>query len=111
LLLVAVLLPFMSAPGAGFVLPDVRDGALLLILAIACTLIPFAMSLAVLRHLSAFTTQLAVNLEPVYSIFIAVLFLAEGQDLGAAFFVGVVIVMGAVFGHASLQMRQNNATR
>ena len=110
-LLVAVLLPFMSAPGAGFVLPDVRDGALLLILAIACTLIPFAMSLAVLRHLSAFTTQLAVNLEPVYSIFIAVLFLAEGQDLGAAFFVGVVIVMGAVFGHASLQMRQNNATR
>jgi drug/metabolite transporter (DMT)-like permease len=108
-LLVTALLPFMSPPGTGFVVPDVRDGALLLILAIACTLIPFAMSLAVLRHLSAFTTQLAVNLEPVYSIFIAVLFLGEGRELGLAFFIGVAIVMGGVFGHAWLQMRQNNA--
>jgi drug/metabolite transporter (DMT)-like permease len=110
-LLVALLLPLMSAPGAGFVVPGIRDGALLLVLAIACTLIPFAMALAVLRYLSAFTTQLAVNLEPVYAIFIAVLFLGEGRELGWAFFVGVALVMGAVFGHGYLQMRQNNATR
>jgi drug/metabolite transporter (DMT)-like permease len=110
-LLVTLLLPLMSPPGSSFVIPGVRDGALLLVLAIACTLVPFAMSLAVLRHLSAFTTQLAVNLEPVYAIFIAVLFLGEGRELGVAFFVGLGLVLAAVFGHGWLQMRQNNATQ
>jgi drug/metabolite transporter (DMT)-like permease len=110
-LLVTLLLPLMSPPGASFVIPDARDGILLLILAIACTLIPFAIALAVLRHLSAFTTQLAVNLEPVYSIFIAVLFLGEGRELGLAFFVGVVIVMAAVFGHGWLHMRLTREPR
>ena len=77
-LLLALLVPFMAPAGSSFVLPDVRDGALLLVLAILCTLIPFVLALAALRHLSAFTTQLAVNLEPVYAIAIAVLFLERG---------------------------------
>ena len=45
-----------------------RTGRGWLVLAILCTLIPFAVSLATLRHLSAFTAQLAINLEPVYAI-------------------------------------------
>jgi drug/metabolite transporter (DMT)-like permease len=109
-LLVAAIGPFAAPAGGAVVLPDVRDGALLLVLAILCTLIPFALALAALRHLSAFTTQLAVNLEPVYAITIAVAFLGEARDLDAAFFVGVVIVLAAVFGHGWLQMRQRGAT-
>ena len=110
-LLITLLLPVMSPPGESFMLPGLRDGAWLLVLAIACTLIPFAISLATLRHLSAFTAQLAVNLEPVYAIFIAVLFLGEARDLGVAFFVGVGIVLAAVFGHGWLQMQQNRLTQ
>jgi len=110
-LLVAAVAPLfatMAAPaGAWWVVPNLRDGALLLTLAIFCTLIPFAVSLAALRHLSAFTAQLAINLEPVYAICIAVLFLGEARELDAAFFVGVAIVLAAVFGHGWLQMRQN----
>ena len=71
-LLVAAIAPFAAPAGAGVVLPDVRDGALLLVLAILCTLIPFVVALATLRHVSAFTAQLAINLEPVYAICIAV---------------------------------------
>jgi drug/metabolite transporter (DMT)-like permease len=110
-LLVALVSPLMSPAGHAFVLPDVRDGALLLVLAIVCTLIPFAIGLATLRHLSAFTTQLAINLEPVYSIAIAVLFLGEARELDAAFFAGVVVVLAAVFGHGWLQMRQYRLTQ
>ena len=110
-LLVALLNPLVAPAGQSFVLPDVRDGALLLVLAILCTLIPFALALAALRHLSAFTTQLAVNLEPVYAIAIAVLFLGEARELDVAFFVGVAIVLAAVFGHGWLQMRQNRLTQ
>jgi drug/metabolite transporter (DMT)-like permease len=110
-LLLALLGPLIAPAGSSIVLPDVRDGALLLVLAILCTLIPFVLALAALRHLSAFTTQLAVNLEPVYAITIAVLFLGEARQLDMAFFVGVAIVLAAVFGHGWLQMRQNRLTQ
>jgi drug/metabolite transporter (DMT)-like permease len=109
-LLVALISP-LTTTGQSFVLPDVRDGALLLVLAVACTLIPFAIGLATLRHLSAFTTQLAINLEPVYSIALAVLFLGESRDLDAAFYLGVAVVLAAVFGHGWLQMRLTDGPR
>jgi len=109
-LLVAVLAPalapFTGSGGAGVVLPNVRDGVLLVVLAILCTLIPFAVSLATLRHLSAFTAQLAINLEPLYAISIAVLFLGEARELDSLFYLGVAIVLAAVFGHSWLQSRK-----
>jgi drug/metabolite transporter (DMT)-like permease len=114
-LLVAALLPtlgpMLGPDGGGFVLPSVQDGAWLLVLAILCTLIPFALSLATLRHLSAFTAQLAINLEPVYAITIAVIFLGEARELDALFFVGVTIVLAAVFGHGWLQTRLTDQRR
>ena len=110
-LLVAVIASFTAPAGARLVLPDVRDGALLLTLAILCTLIPFALALAALRHLSAFTSQLAINLEPVYAIAIAVVFLGEARELDTAFFVGVAIVLAAVFGHGWLQIRLTDGRR
>jgi drug/metabolite transporter (DMT)-like permease len=110
-LLVAAIAPFFGPAGASVVLPDVRDGALLLVLAILCTLIPFAVSLGTLRHLSAFTAQLAINLEPLYAITIAVLFLGEARELDALFYLGVTIVLAAVFGHGWLQSRQMKLTQ
>jgi len=110
-LLVAAIAPFAAPNGSAIVLPDVRDGALLLVLAILCTLIPYAVALAALRHVSAFTAQLAINLEPVYAICIAVAFLGEARDLDTAFFVGVAIVLAAVFGHGFLQLRLTDGRR
>jgi drug/metabolite transporter (DMT)-like permease len=106
-LAVALIALVVAEPGEAVVWPSSRDWAWLLVLAILCTLIPFALALATLRYLSAFTAQLAVNLEPVYAICIAVLFLGEARELDAAFFAGVAIVLAAVFGHGYLQMRQN----
>jgi threonine/homoserine efflux transporter RhtA len=110
-LLVAAIGPFVAPQGASIVLPSVQDGAWLAVLAILCTLIPFAVSLATLRHLSAFTAQLAINLEPVYAIVIAVLFLGEARELDVLFFVGVGIVIAAVFGHGYLQTRLTDEHR
>ena len=110
-LLVASIAPFAAPDGSAIVLPDVRDGALLLVLAIFCTLIPYAVALAALRHVSAFTAQLAINLEPVYAICIAVAFLGEARDLDTTFFLGVAIVLAAVFGHGWLQMRLTEQRR
>lgn len=105
-LLLSLITPWLSTPGAAFVLPSLQDGAWLLALAVFCTLIPFVLSLAALRHLSAFTTQLAINLEPVYSITLAVLFLGEARELDPLFFLGVLIVLAGVFGHGWLSARK-----
>ncbi len=107
----AAIAAFAAPDGAGVVLPSVRDGAWLLVLAILCTLIPFAVSLATLRHLSAFTAQLAINLEPLYAIVLAVAFLGEARELDAMFFLGVAIVLAAVFGHGWLQTRLTDERR
>jgi drug/metabolite transporter (DMT)-like permease len=82
--------------GNPFVLPDLRDSAYLLALAVACTLVPFAVSLMALRHLSAFGTQLALNLEPLYAIGLAILLLGEQHELTPTFYFGVAIILGAV---------------
>ena len=82
---------------ATFITPNLSDGMLLLILAVACTLFPFILSLRALRHVSAFTTQLSLNLEPVYAIVLAALFLGEYQELGVKFYIGVAIILSAVF--------------
>jgi drug/metabolite transporter (DMT)-like permease len=103
-LLLTLLGPALGEP---FVLPSVQDSAWLLALAVFCTLIPFVVSLGTLRHLSAFTTQLAINLEPVYAILLAVLFLGEARELDTLFFMGVLIVLAAVFGHGWLASRLN----
>jgi drug/metabolite transporter (DMT)-like permease len=88
-----------------FVMPGLHDALLLLALAFACTLLPFALAMAVLRKLSAYTVQLATNLEPVYAIVLAVILLGEQHQLDAWFYIGVAIILGAVFVHPMLVRR------
>ena len=85
------------------ILPDLRDFTLLVILALVCTLLPFILSLHALRHISAFATQLALNMEPVYAIVIAALWLKEYQELTTQFYIGVCIILLAVFVQPLLQ--------
>jgi drug/metabolite transporter (DMT)-like permease len=108
--LLTALAPLMAlVPGFGgdlLVLPGVRDGALLLVLSLACTLLPFAMALAALRHVSAYGMQLATNLEPVYAIVLAMLLLGEQRQLTAQFYLGVAIILLAVFAHPLFARRR-----
>ncbi|GMU44816.1 MAG: DMT family transporter [Xanthomonadales bacterium] len=80
-------------------LPAARDAALLLVLALACTLLPFTLSLVALRQLSAYSAQLAINLEPVYAILLAIPLLGEQRELSPQFYLGVLIVVLAVLLH------------
>ena len=96
LTLAAPLLPMF---GAVFVMPARQDALLLFVLAMGCTLLPYALSLVALRHLSAFSTTLAVNMEPVYGIGLAILLLGEQRELDPVFYAGVAIIFAVVFGH------------
>ena len=100
----APLMPLLFPAFAGplLVAPAPADAAWLLLLAGACTLFPFALSLVALRHMSAFSAQLAVNLEPVYAIVLAIVLLSEQQELSLPFYLGVAIILGAVLLHPVL---------
>lgn len=90
---------FPAFAGELLVLPGARDAALLVLLSLVCTLLPFALSLVALRHMTAFAAQLAINLEPVYAIVLAIALLGEQRELSGLFYVGVAIILSAVFVH------------
>lgn len=104
LTLLAPLMPLLFPAFAGslLVLPSLHDAWLLLLLSLLCTLLPFALSLVALRHLSAYAVQLVTNLEPVYAIVLAILLLDEQRELTPLFYLGVAIILAAVFLHPLL---------
>ena len=101
-----LLAPLLPHTGAAFVLPNAHDALLLLALAFGCTLLPFALALVALRHMSAFGTQMVTNLEPVYAIVLAMLLLGEQRQLDGWFYAGVAVILAAVFMHPLLARKQ-----
>jgi len=93
---------FVSDAAALFAVPSARDAGWLLLLAFGCTLLPFALSLVALRQLSAYATALAVNLEPIYAILLAMLLLGEQQELSWSFYGGAGLILAAVFAYPLL---------
>ena len=98
-----ILVPAFAGPL--LVLPSAHDALWLLLLSLACTLFPFALCLVALRHLSAFTAQLSVNLEPIYAIVLAAIIFGEQQELSMQFYAGVAIILGVVFAQGLLAGR------
>jgi drug/metabolite transporter (DMT)-like permease len=96
---------------AAFALPGARDFGFLLVLAVGCTLVPFALSLRALRELEAFTAQLLVNLEPVYAIALGALLLDEQRELSAWFYLGAALILSGIFAPPLLARRARAALR
>jgi drug/metabolite transporter (DMT)-like permease len=86
-------------------IPRGIDWVWLCALAWFCTLLPYTLTLQAMRHLSAFVTNLAINLEPIYGIILAGIIFREDKDLNTGFYIGVMIILLAVFGHPFLKKR------
>jgi drug/metabolite transporter (DMT)-like permease len=78
------------------VVPVGSDLFSLLLLGSAFTVIPFLFQLQALRKLTAFTVNMAYNLEPVYSIAIAAILFNELQEVGLSFWVGIFLIVLSV---------------
>ena len=97
---ITLLLPWFAKPALQW--PHGADIPLLLLLCVACTLLPFIMAFQALRHISAFGAQLAVNLEPVYAILLSIVLLHEQKQLDPQFYVGVLIILTVIFSYPLL---------
>ncbi|MEI6948955.1 DMT family transporter [Paraflavisolibacter sp. H34] len=94
---IGIFLPFYLNlfPGARFI-PTAADAGYLLVLALVCTVGMNALIAEALKKLSAFTVNLCMNLEPVYSIILAILFLNESQVLHTSFYAGLSLIILSV---------------
>jgi len=88
---------FGSGFNAEFFILYQSDWIYILILASICTAYPFIASVDIMRFLSPYTVILGYNLEPVYSITIALLLFPESETMSTQFYLGATLVLVTVF--------------
>ena len=103
-LLLTLIMPFyfMWFPQATLI-PKPEDWGFLLILSLACTAFTMVIALKALKHLTAFVSNLSLNLEPVYGIILAWLIFSENKELSPNFYYGALIIIGSVLLHPVLE--------
>lgn len=72
--------------------PSAADLGYLVVLSSVCTIGVYLLQIQVLKVISAFTVSLSYNLEPLYSILLAMLFFGEGRQLNYAFYIGLALI-------------------
>ena len=77
-------------------IPSVSDLGYLLILAIACTVYPFTVSIELMKRISAFIVNLSINMEPVYGIILAYLIFGEKERMNSGFYLGTLVILLSV---------------
>ncbi len=81
----------------------VSDWYYLIVLGLLCTCLAFVFNLQALKYVSAFTSNLSINLEPVYGIILAALIFNENIKLNFQFYLGTAIILSCVLLHPILQ--------
>lgn len=69
----------------------------LLILGTVCTAFAFIVSVEVMKKISPYTVTISVNLEPIYSIILALLIWPETETMSSGFYLGTIIVLVTIF--------------
>ena len=101
-LFISLILPFWKIENTPFI-PQGIDWIYMLVLALLCTTLAYVFSVQALKHISAFASNLVINLEPVYGIILAWLILKEHKELSINFYFGVLMILLAVFSYPVLK--------
>ena len=93
---------FITLSGRGIVVPAIvpslSDLFYLIILATVCTAFAHTTQVEVMKHLTAFTVTLAINLEPVYGIIMAFFIFGDTERMTSGFYLGTLIILLSVIG-------------
>ncbi len=97
LIILSLFLPiYLKFTPSSYFIPTIQDFGWLIILAVVCTVLCFDLQLKALRKISAFTSNLMYNLEPLYGIILAFVFFGEGKSFHEEFYIGVALILLAV---------------
>jgi len=79
---------------------DKNDWIWLVFLSVLCTNVTFYLASIALNKISAFTANLALNLEPIYGILLGIFVFKENKDLNLSFYLGTGIILLAIFANS-----------
>ena len=82
--------------GIQTIIPTFHDLFYLFILSLCCTVWLYKLEIQVLKKMSAFTVNLTYNLEPVYTIILAMLIFNEAKELNFTFYIGMGLIVMSV---------------
>ncbi|SMO42685.1 EamA-like transporter family protein [Saccharicrinis carchari] len=103
---ISVYMLFSGGFESDFIKPSTMDFVYLLILGLICTAFAFALSVDVMKELSAYTVILSINMEPIYGILLAFLIFGESEYMTWGFYVGAAIILASVFLYPLLKRRR-----
>ncbi len=83
--------------------PAPKDIFYLLLLGLVCTAFAFLISIDVMRVLSPFTVSISINMEPVYSIILALLIFGDDEKMSLGFYAGALLIMATILINAVLK--------
>lgn len=87
----------------GFEMPlnqiSLNNWLCILFLALICTTYAFTAINGLMRRLSAFTTNLTINLEPIYGTILAYFIFGDTEKMKLGFYIGALIIVVTVFGY------------
>ena len=82
----------------------------LLFLAVVCTSFAFLVTIDIVKRLGAFTVSLSINLEPVYTIILAIFILNEHELLDSSFYIGSILIILVVIANGIIKNQQKKRT-
>ncbi len=93
-----------------FIVPE-TDLKWLIILGTVCTAFAFIVSVEVMKKISPYTVTISVNLEPIYSIILALLIWPESETMSYGFYMGTIIVIATIFLNALFKNKASKAKK
>ena len=85
---------------------SVTDFSYLLILGTLCTAMVFVWMTEIMKHITPYSLIMAVNLEPIYSIILALVIFGDSELMSNSFYVGSSVIIGIVFLEGYLKNKQ-----
>ena len=78
----------------------------ILILGVFCTAYAYVVSVNVLKHLTPYSTMISINMEPVYGIIMAIIFLDENKTLSHSFYIGFLLIFFSIFLNGIIKLKK-----
>ena len=88
-------------------IPKPMDWVYIGLLAGVCSVYAYSTAVELMKKLSVFLIQLALNLEPVYGIIMALIIFGDEEKMGPNFYLGTVVILAAVLLYPVLKRRHD----
>lgn len=106
--LLLIVMYLFNTPAEQYIPPSASDWLYLILLSLLCTTLAHVLTLQSLKHLTAFASNLVINLEPVYGIILAIVILKDHKELNPMFYLGASIIVLTVLFYPMLNKYFNS---